>query len=61
MREDTESGRAQSRNCEEIREEFRVRKLGFADAQPADFVKAQVRKCIDLRFMINLQMLSRVN
>nr|XP_022301875.1 protein rolling stone-like [Crassostrea virginica] len=41
MREDTEFGRAQSRNCEEIREEFRVRKLGFADAQPADFVKAQ--------------------
>ena len=61
MREDTESGRAQSRNCEEIREEFRVRKLGFADAQPADFVKAQVGICIDFRSLINLQMMSRVD
>ena len=48
MREETESGRAQRRNCEEIREEFRVRKLGFADAQSADFVKAQVKKLINI-------------
>ena len=61
MREETESGRAQRRNCEEIREEFRVRKLGFADAQPAVFVRAQVRKLINILDYLAIFVWSKLN
>lgn len=51
MREETEFVRVQC-NCPEIRNEFRVQKLGFTDGQPADFVRAHVRKLINIHVFL---------